>query len=170
MNSYGLIFIPLIVTAIIVILSFLIFNLKLYFSLGFRPLIVTCLFLTTYGGLSYALSNEKIIVYFFATIITLIAAIAPRCYSLVESYRQYQYIIANPKIITYRMSFIRRTLDILPDLVVILLIFSLASDAQQELRLNTLCITLFYIASIIYILIVAAYIAITDKINLKLHQ
>lgn len=123
MFGYEIAFIPILVIAIILMCSFITFNLKLYFKLGLRPGIVTFLFIGTYSGLSFALSNEKPIIYFFATIITLFAAIAPRCCSLVESYRQYQYILTSPEDTQYRTPFIRRVFDILPDLVVILLIF-----------------------------------------------
>lgn len=170
MLGYEIAFIPILVIAIILMCSFITFNLKLYFKLGLRPGIVTFLFIGTYSGLSFALSNEKPIIYFFATIITLFAAIAPRCCSLVESYRQYQYILTSPEDTQYRTPFIRRVFDILPDLVVILLIFSLALDVRKELKLNVLCLTLFYITSFFYAFVVAAYIAITDKINSKIHQ
>jgi len=168
--GYEIAFIPILVIAVILMLSFITFNLKLYFELGLRPGIVTFLFIGTYSGLSFALSNEKPIIYFFATIITLFAAIAPRCCSLIESYRQYQYILTSPEDTQYRTPFIRRVLDILPDLVVILLIFSLASDVRKELELNALWLTIFYMTSFFYTFVVAVYIAITDKINSKTYQ
>lgn len=156
--------IPLVVIAVI---GFL-FTLKLVFQIltQFRgkEMIIFFLLLLVYGSLGFLAVEFDVIGNAFATFLTLFAALLSRAYSLSEAFSQYNLIKNNPQYILHDVkNLFPRLIEVLPDIILMVLLFVLARDIKEKFEVGSLMMAVIYISEFLYALVLFSYIGIGDK-------